>query len=201
MSYVLLLNISGPLISSGSSDYYDMRGTSLFPRKSMVVGIIANALGRQRQDAITDIASMRYAVRTDRCPDLCTDYQTVHAPHDLYVTPREYMTNASFLCGFESDNLEFLKQILDALAHPKRPLYAGRKCCVLDTPVGLEVVSGDLEDAVTGYQRRADSNGAKYFICECRKGESPDEFIFDQPISFDERNRKFGERPVKYVAC
>lgn len=76
---VLILKLEGPMASFGDVAVDEVRPTATHPFKSMIVGLIGNALGYKRtegerleslQDAI------RVASRIDRAGGVMTDYQT-----------------------------------------------------------------------------------------------------------------------------
>ena len=65
---ILLLRLEGPLQSWGERARWDFRDTAPFPTKSAVVGILACAMGLQRESAeIVDMNdALRMAIRADR---------------------------------------------------------------------------------------------------------------------------------------
>lgn len=76
MVTTVLIRLSGPLQSYGASSHWTERETSPRPTKSAVAGLIANAMGRDWSDDLSDLRSMTYAVRADRPGQPLTDYQT-----------------------------------------------------------------------------------------------------------------------------
>src|SRR5690606_26273333 len=95
----LLLRLVGPMQSWGSRSRFDSRDTNLEPTKSGVLGMIAAALGRHRNEAITDLAALRFGVRADREGAFDIDFHTVQ---DVYqsdggakpvVTYRHYLAD------------------------------------------------------------------------------------------------------------
>ena len=59
---VLVIRLAGPLQAWGTSSKLADRGTDLYPSKSGVVGLLANALGRTREDDISDLAKLGFGV-------------------------------------------------------------------------------------------------------------------------------------------
>ena len=59
---VLLLRLSGPMQSWGDSSRFVRRTTRTEPTKSGVVGMLASALGRSREDALDDLAQLEFGV-------------------------------------------------------------------------------------------------------------------------------------------
>lgn len=66
-----------------------IRGTHTRPTKAGVIGLIANALGRDRADDITDLAALRFGVRIDAPGTLEIDYHTTGGGGQYYALPRE----------------------------------------------------------------------------------------------------------------
>ena len=79
-SFVLLLRLAGPLQSWGSASRFTRRGTDPQPTKSGIVGLLAAAEGRRREDPIEDLSGLRLGVRVERPGVLIGDFQTATAP-------------------------------------------------------------------------------------------------------------------------
>lgn len=63
----LLIRLEGPAQAwGGASSRWDYRTTTSRPTKSGVLGLVANALGRDYTDPSSDLATLRFAVRADR---------------------------------------------------------------------------------------------------------------------------------------
>lgn len=72
----LLLRLEGPIQGWGEPGAkWDYRSTMNRPTKSGVIGLIANALGRDFQDPIEDLGALRFGVRADRPGHLEGDYR------------------------------------------------------------------------------------------------------------------------------
>ncbi|MNU42829.1 CRISPR system Cascade subunit CasD [compost metagenome] len=76
---VLVLKLEGPMASFGDVAVDELRPTATHPFKSMVVGLIGNAMGYKRTEggrleALQ--AAIRMASRIDRQSKIMTDYQT-----------------------------------------------------------------------------------------------------------------------------
>ena len=61
----LLLRLAAPIQSWGI-DKFERRGTERIPTKSGVIGLVAAALGRRRNDQIEDLNALRFGVRIDK---------------------------------------------------------------------------------------------------------------------------------------
>ena len=76
----LLLRLDAPLMSFGSVVVDQLNPTWRFPARSMLVGLLGNALGWDHRDADRLQAlqdRLRFAARWDAEPEPLTDYQTV----------------------------------------------------------------------------------------------------------------------------
>lgn len=76
---IVALALRSPWQSWGTTGRYEVRGTELWPTKSGVIGLLANALGRDWEDDVSDLARLRFAIRADRPGIVETDFQTIGA--------------------------------------------------------------------------------------------------------------------------
>ena len=157
---ILLFRLEGVLQSWGERSKWDYRDTADFPSKSGVIGLLACALGLERDDP--EIARLNreltMVVRADRPGELIVDYHTVRPMKlnvdfyadktdmllnaegkkrigsDTIVSRRSYLQDASFLVGISGEKA-LLEKLNDALAAPVWPIYLGRKSCVPSIPV------------------------------------------------------------------
>ncbi|MGP4112338.1 type I-E CRISPR-associated protein Cas5/CasD [Streptomyces sp. 4N509B] len=167
---VLLLQLAGPLQSWGVRSKFNRRDTASEPTKSGIVGLLAAALGRQRDESVDDLAALRLAVRADQPGSLLRDYHTVadyrgkpllaaqvnkkgqQKPTSpakwTQVTQRFYLQDAVFLAALQGPR-EFLERLDQAIRTPSFPLALGRRSCPPSRPVALGLHSGHaLEDAL-----------------------------------------------------
>jgi len=168
---VLLLRLAGPLQSWGTQSRFDYRDTGLEPSKSGVVGLLSCALGRGREQDVSDLAALRMGVRIDRPGYLETDYHTASkvrtvpkgGPGRVEYVPtvqswRQYLADGSFLVGLEGE-FSFLQTLDTALRAPVWPLSLGRKSFVpcepiampRKSPLGPGVREGGLEEVLRTY--------------------------------------------------
>ena len=216
MFYTLMLRINSTWASAGIDRTLDYYATSRELTKSEIVGMIAAAFGRDREDPIDDLAALRYAVRTDKPGHPFTDAQTavmrkIEKEADLrkereerYFFHKEYLSGASFLVGLESENRAFLEGIGDALRRPYYALYVGRKNCVPVELPGYPMVAGiregRLEDTMPEEDGACpDAQPFGKIQYECLPGERADAFLMDQPITFSNRERRYARRVVRYA--
>ena len=109
----LLLRLAAPLQSWGSDSKFDERKTDYAPTKSGVIGMLAAALGRSREDSIEDLTQLKFGVRVDRQGEIISDLQiTDMINYNLNLSHRQYLSDAIFLVGFESENVGFLSSIV-----------------------------------------------------------------------------------------
>lgn len=86
----LLLRLAGPMQSWGTTSRFDQRDTGKEPSKSGVVGLLAAALGIDREvwnDELKSLAALTMAVRHDRPGVLKCDYQTAGQGTDDVTGP------------------------------------------------------------------------------------------------------------------
>ena len=137
----LLLRLTAPMQSWGVGAKFDRRGTERIPTKSGVIGLVAAALGRLRNESIEDLQLLRFGVRVDREGALLRDYHTAKSERAAYVTHRYYLSDAVFLAGLEGDD-KLLFDIEHAVFFPVFPLYLGRRSCPPEGQVLLGIRTG-----------------------------------------------------------
>lgn len=156
----LILRLDAPLLSFGTV-IVDQHGfTDLFPGKSMLTGMIGNALGWEHHDfkRLTQLQErLDFAARWDVHPAPLLDYHTVDlgsvkmrnpgwttrgepehraggaaAKYGIHQRYRHYLADGlmTVALGLTSDGEPDLKDIKDSLGRPKRPLFLGRKTCL-----------------------------------------------------------------------
>ena len=213
----LLLRLMGPMQSWGTTSRFDQRDTGKEPSKSGVIGLIAAAMGIDR-DEWTDLKPLTHlvmGVRHDRPGVPKYDYQTAGcAATDTIiqadgkpaksgvVSQRDYLADAAFLVGLECEDRLLLERIYAALRNPVWTLALGRKSYVPSEPIWIEngLQGMPLREALAQWP----------WISSTRKWEKPPEQLLisfesddgsgvlkmDQPLSsFAER--RFGTRFVR----
>ncbi|GAA5014556.1 type I-E CRISPR-associated protein Cas5/CasD [Kitasatospora paranensis] len=157
----LLLHLAGPLQSWGERSQFNERDTAPFPTRSGVIGLLASALGRRREDSIEDLTGLSLTVRADRPGVLLRDLHTVGGglPGRQTVTTAEgkkrsggtatllshryYLADAAFTAALTGD-ADVLESCRTALRDPVWPPYLGRRSCPPEGPLLL----GLFDDAL-----------------------------------------------------
>ena len=160
----LLLRLAGPMQSWGTVSRFDQRDTGKEPSKSGVLGLLAAALGIDRDNwaDLEPLTHLTMGVRHDRPGVLKRDYQTAQniisadrsKVHETAVTLREYLADAVFLVGLEGGDRKLLERAQAALQNPVWPLALGRKSYVPAESVWLEdgLIDAPLLTALTTYR-------------------------------------------------
>lgn len=212
----LLLRLVGPMQSWGTTSRFDHRDTGKEPSKSGVIGLLAAALGidREKWTDLEPLTRLSMAVRHDRPGVPKRDYQTAGCTSDTIVkadgtqakdgvvSQRFYLADAAFLVGLGSDDRSLLERAHSALHDPFWPLALGRKSYVPSESIWME--NGVLDDPWQDALKRWRWIGSLRKWEELPEAlllsfESPDGtglLKMDQPLSsFAER--RFGARFVR----
>lgn len=155
--------LSGPLQSWETASRFEVRTTDYAPSKSAVVGLVAAAMGRRRDEPVDDMARLRFGVRIERPGTVLRDFHTVGTrrrpiavankkkPRGI-VTQRYYLEDAAFVAGFEAwgDDGELLRRMRAALESPRWLLALGRRSCPPAWPLVDEtsIFAGPLREAL-----------------------------------------------------
>lgn len=212
----LLIRLVGPMQSWGITSRFDQRDTGKEPSKSGVIGLIAAALGIDRENwtDLQPLTRLPMGVRHDRPGVPKRDYQTAGCAagetiiradgspsKDGVVSQRHYLADAAFLVGLEGADRSLFEMIQAKLRNPTWPLALGRKSYIPTEPVWLDdgVQDAPLREVFMRWP----------WIASLREWEEPPEQLFislestdgsgvlrmDQPLSsFTER--RFGARFV-----
>jgi CRISPR system Cascade subunit CasD len=138
----LALCFDAPMQSWGIRSRGIIRDTMPEPTKSGVVGVVAAALGIDRNDdaALAEVARLRLAVRVDREGVMERDYHTTQnvpttqgTGHRTVVSQRYYLADALFLVVLEGDE-RLLTRVAAAVERPHWRLCFGRKAYVPARP-------------------------------------------------------------------
>lgn len=190
----LPLHLYGPLMSFGNEKAREgNRPSDIMPRKSMAVGILASALGRERGENIEDLASLRFGCLAVKSGKIIEDFQrvdyTVGNKDQTIVGKRGYISDGDFILAVEGEKA-FLEELHEALLAPKWALYMGRSSCPAPPDIAMDIIDLPLKEALISLMPQYAPNGAKIRI-ESRNGISGFAMC-DRPISFEFGNRRYG---------
>lgn len=167
----LILRLEGPLMSFGDTAIDEIRPTRPLPGRSLLTGLIANALGFEHRDvhALQRLQErLRFAARLDQAGDALIDFQTAELSQsdpiwttrgvpaeraggaNSYSGPalryRHYRANSKVTVAMAldpPDEAPNLEAVQLALERPERPLFIGRKGCPPSRPIFDRVVEAD----------------------------------------------------------
>ena len=191
---VLLIRLAGPMQSWGDSSRFVKRTTRREPTKSGIVGLIASALGRTREDPVDDLAQLELTVRIEQPGQLMRDFQTerpVDGGDPMPLSDRYYLADACFLVALGGPN-EMLEKVEAALRLPRRPLYLGRRSCPADMPLCLGI-NGEAQ--AERYKSRHTDVLALEMVADARDGEACESWA-DYPLTYSAAGRRYACRPV-----
>jgi CRISPR system Cascade subunit CasD len=163
MARHLLMRLQGPLMAFGGETIDNLGVIREFPAQSMLTGLIANALGWRREDATAHDrlqARLIFGARLDRRGSRITDFQTAGLGKDdqgwttsgqpegraggdgtykgQHLRFRDYHADAAVLIAMRLEpamEAPTLEHVAQALQHPARPLFLGRKPCLPAAPL------------------------------------------------------------------
>lgn len=217
MPHTLLLRLSAPMQSWGTSSRYSIRDSAKEPTKSGVIGLLCGALGISREDSNTDnsdfveLLDLRMGVRELKKGILESDFHTAvnvskssgkrpskdKDSQYTVISTRYYLADADFLVGLECENQEILEKIQDALRNPKWNLFLGRKSFPPAEPVFLPdgvKPNTKLEEALRSFGlRNAEALTEDQLLVI--EDDSGTQVCQDVPLDF--ANRRFSLRRVR----
>lgn len=207
--YTLLLRLAAPLQSWGYESKFNIRRTGTEPTKSGVIGMLAAAMGRKRDEIPEDLLSLDFGVRVDQAGELERDFHMVHKGDGktFYLTTRYYLSDAVFLAGLTHENKEFLEDIQWHLRNPSFPLFLGRRSCPPTQPLCLGIREKELLQALREEEwivpewkknrlireQKADLR----ILTDAVDGGGMVEMRQDVPISYNPFRREYGYRYVR----
>lgn len=167
----LILRLEGPLMSFGDVAIDEIRPTRRLPGRSLLTGLLANALGLEHREVVAlDRLQdrLRFAARLDKAGISLVDFQTAEIRKDdplwttrglpaqraggdqSYTGPvlryRHYRADAVVTIALTlvpPNESPDMATIEAALRRPERPLFIGRKSCPPSRPVFAHAVEAD----------------------------------------------------------
>ncbi len=213
----LLLRLVGPMQSWGTTSRFNQRDSGKEPSKSGVIGLLAAAMGINRENwmDLELLTHLAMGVRHDRPGIPKREYQTAGCASsdtiikadgsqakDGVVSSRFYLADAAFLVAVEGDDHALLEKAHSKLKNPTWSLALGRKSYLPSEPIWIEngLQDAPLRDVLTrwpwvGSKRRWEELPEKLLLStESEDGSGV--LKMDQPLSsFAER--RFGSRFVR----
>jgi CRISPR system Cascade subunit CasD len=200
MTNTLLIPLKGPFQAWGLDSRFELRQTAAEPSKSGVIGMCCAALGRDRHEAIDDLAALLFGVRVDREGRLTRDFHTAKdvigasgSDRRTVVSTRWYLADAAFIAGLQGPR-SLLETIHAALQKPYWPTHLGRRSCPPSLPPGSGSLEHlPLEEALRQAQPLSPHDHQLRLVLEDPEGPQARS---DQPLApFSER--RFGLRRVR----
>ena len=214
----ILLKLSGPLQSYGTSSYFQTRYTDYYPSKSAVLGLLAACLGyrRDEEEKLRELSTLKFAVRIDQQGGLLKDYHIAITDKEIveipqtYVTNRYYLEDALFVVALSGMD-ELIDTLIKAIKSPYFQPFMGRRSLPVPVDFFLGVSAEDILDSLRNLpwqaapwykkKKRKQGIGEKislevYADEEILKDEkiSRSKLRRDIPISFSQKGRQFAFR-------
>ena len=213
----LLIQLVGPMQSWGTTSRFDQRDTGKEPSKSGVIGLLAAAMGIDRENWVDlePLTRLVMGVRHDRPGVPKRDYQTAGCAKtdkiikadgkpsdDGIVSRRDYLADAAFLVGLAGADRSVMERAYAALRDPVWPLALGRKSYVPSEPIWIKdgLHDGALHEVlkhrtwIAAPRRWEDP--PKELLLSMESTDGSGALKMDQPLSsFAER--RFGSRFVR----
>lgn len=212
MAEFVVFTLAGPMASFGTVAGNERRGTESRPGHSMLVGLLAAALGIRRTETAKLIGlsdACRFAVRVDRPGMLMTDYHTVQSAkrnrklegvatrremllegdRTTIVTRREYLMDVEFTVAVAFTHpIIASAALVEALKRPALTLYLGRKSCPPSLPLNPKLIAeaNSGEDAFDRYDL-ATLGRASCFWGSCSRSGRERNRSTDPEIALDAR--------------
>ncbi len=203
--------------SWGTTSRFDQRDTGKEPSKSGVIGLLAAALGIDRENWIDlePLTRLTMGVRHDRPGVLKRDYQTAGGAasdkmrradgslsDDGVTSQRHYLSDAVFLVGLEGPDPRLLERAHCALQNPVWPLALGRKSYVPSESIWFDggVLDAPLVDALRAWPWIAAphrwESAPERLLLSMESLDDSGVLRMDQPLS-SFSDRRFGARYVR----
>jgi len=174
MTAYLLFRLYGPLAAWGDIAVGERRPSQTHPGKSAIVGLLAAALGIQRNEPerLAALAgSFGLGIRQDSAGEFLRDYHTTQLPPqrrgivhrtrgdelgadsiNTILSTRDYRQDALYTIALwllKKDAPHDLEALQGALQRPRFALYLGRKSCPPALPLAPRVMNaGTLREAL-----------------------------------------------------
>ncbi|CBG89779.1 type I-E CRISPR-associated protein Cas5/CasD [Citrobacter rodentium] len=179
MNHYLVFQLHGPMASWGVDAPGEVRHTHELPSRSALLGLLAAALGIERDDEARLKAFNRhytFLLCASEGPRWARDYHTVQMPKEVrkaryfsrreelqdpdllsaLISRRDYYSDAWWMVAMASTSGApySLEQLQEALRHPVFTLYAGRKSHPLALPLLPLLLQGNAPDVLNSAWRQ-----------------------------------------------
>lgn len=179
MSRWLVLRLDAPMMSFGTVAVDNHNPTSVHPQRSLLTGLLANALGWHHGDS-RELGRLQerlvWGARRDHGGEVMTDYATVDLGQEhlsqpgwttwgvvekraggnsmgTHIRHRDYLVDAVYTVVLQlesADESPTIDEVAAALLEPARPLFIGRKSCLPSARLlEGEVDAGDAAEALS----------------------------------------------------
>ena len=223
----MLMEIKG-LQSWGCNESMTSRRQTLrFPTKSGIIGMFASALGLERdmsnEDKIgiglNDLRSLEFGIRIDDDGTIGRDYRTMHeydynvdmktglihgrkfSRKPSEISERNFIMDAVFIVAVRGTD-EIINRIHDSLNNPHYALYYGRKEFPASFDMLMNIKMDNFLDVpiMTAFENepshsRSNINRSLRVIID---DNTSNDYIMDDPVSFDMNDRKYNRRYVRF---
>ncbi|MEY9937654.1 type I-E CRISPR-associated protein Cas5/CasD [Streptacidiphilus sp. MAP5-3] len=213
----LLLHLASPIQSWGAPSQFSTRLTHPHPTRSALTGLLACALGRDRDQPVDDLAELAYTVRVDRPGRQLRDYHTVGGGYPrertvitaegkrrkeataTLVSHRWYLSDAAFTVAVTGPDTT-IALAAQALRSPVWHPYLGRRSCPPSAPLLITTHPDPVAALDLVPLHRTPDQQAEVvqvgFIHEAEPGSGmpPSRVVEDVPAP--DRSRNFGSRAL-----
>ena len=206
----IVLKMSGPLQSWGTTSRFETRHTDFYPSKSAVIGLIGACLGYKRDEKeLIKLNELDFAVRVDQEGILNRDYHIAQKFKKngeferTYVTNRYYLEDAVFLISISHNEDKIIDTIEFALKNPYFQPFMGRRSIPLMQDFIVKITEESAIDslkntpwqAMDWYMKRASEKIVIPIYADAELlVDKPKNIRRDRVLSFSQKERKFGPR-------
>lgn len=223
----MLMEIKG-LQSWGCNESMTSRRQTLrFPTKSGIIGMFASALGLERDMSnadkigigLNDLRSLEFGVRIDDDGTIGRDYRTMHeydynvdmktglihgrkfSRKPSEISERNFIMDAVFIVAVRGTD-EIMNRIHDSLNNPHYALYYGRKEFPASFDMLMNIKMDNFLDVpiMTAFENEPSHSRSniKRSLRVIIDDNTSNDYIMDDPVSFDMNDRKYNRRYVRF---
>lgn len=210
----LVLRFDGPMQSWSVDSKFKTRSAGRWPSRSGIIGMLAAALGMERDADLSAFTSLKIVVRIDVPGIVLPDYHSIRRwdrsggtsvsiGNALAVSNRYYFEDSIFTV-FLQDEDDKIDKYAYAINHPVYSLFLGRKSCPTTPDLVYGVYEDIIENVIGSIEvkkkpvasiRGKDDKYTPIIIRDAKDGEIGD-IIKDVPIDYSIRNRQYSGRSV-----